>query len=145
MNNTALVRAIYDNFNARDFDATLALATPDVTLTNVPLGATLHGPEGFRQFLEGWATAFSDAQVEVTNVIDGGDQVVVEFTGRGTHDGPFLTPAGPIPGTGRKVDVHFCDVWTLRDGRVATARTYFDAATLLAQLGVMPSPEAATV
>ena len=41
-----------------------------------------------------WATGFPDGRVEIENVIEDGDKVVLEFTGRGTHTGPLRTPMG---------------------------------------------------
>ena len=142
MDSTALIHAIYAAFNTRDFDAALRHLAPDAEITNVPAGTTGIGRDAFRQFMQGWATAFPDAVAEVRNVVAAGDQVVAEFSGRGTHTGPFQTPMGTVPPTGRRVDVPFCDVWTLRDGQFTAARSYFDVATFMGQLGLMAEPAA---
>jgi ketosteroid isomerase-like protein len=36
------------------------------------------------------------------------------------------------------VTLELCDVHTIRDGKIRSVRTYFDSASLLTQLGVMP-------
>jgi predicted ester cyclase len=95
-------------------------------------------PSGFKEFCQGWITAFSDARVEVRNQIANEDTVVTEFTGRGTHDGPLQSPNGSIPATRKKLDMHFIEVLKLENGKVTEARAYFDSATLLRQLGVLP-------
>jgi limonene-1,2-epoxide hydrolase len=46
-----------------------------------------------------------------------------------------------VPPTQNSEEVSFCDVYEIRDGRVARWRTYFDAATMMGQLGVLPPPE----
>jgi ketosteroid isomerase-like protein len=101
-----------------------------------PLGTTFRGGAGIKEFQLGWATAFPDSRVEIRTLTVDGDRVIVEHNGRGTHRGPLVTPNGTVPATGRPVDVPFCEVFERRDGRVASARTYFDVATMMGQLGL---------
>jgi steroid delta-isomerase-like uncharacterized protein len=138
-----LVRAMYDAFNDRAFDRLPELVTEDYRSLTVPTGATLSGREGAGAYQTGWATAVPDSSVEITRLSAAGDTAVVEFVGRGTHLGPLQGPAGEIPASGRHVEIPFCEVHRLRDGRVAESTTYFDLATLLGQIGVLPSPAAA--
>ena len=138
--NAATVRALNEAYNARDWDAAIALTTPEVEFVNVATGETFQGPDGVRRFLGGWATAFPDSQVETTQVYASEDGAVLEFRGRGSQTGPLQSPAGDIPPTGRSVDVPFAQVLELREGKVARARLYFDSMTLLQQLGVVPAP-----
>ncbi len=141
--NSKIARSIYTAYNDRRFDAAIGHVAPGAEIVNVATGAVARGPEGFRAFLEGWATAFPDSRVEVTNVLASGDQVTVEFMGRGTHTGPLQTPGGAVPGTGRRVEIHFCDVIKMQGGKVAGLRTYFDLATMMRQLGLLQAPEPA--
>jgi predicted ester cyclase len=78
---------------------------------------------------------------EIVEVSTGEDLVVVEFVGRGTHDGPLKGPVGEIPPTGRRVEIRFCEVHEIWDGKIVRFRTYFDPATMMRQLGLMPAPE----
>lgn len=139
----ALVRASHEAFNARDFDRVDELVAGDYEHTNVATGEIFHGPDGMRQFERGWIEAFSDASTEIITLHGGDDFAVVEFIGRGTHDGPLAGPGGEIPPTGRRLETRFCEVFEARDGRLVRARIYFDLATVLGQLGLMPAPEAA--
>ncbi|HKP52984.1 MAG TPA: ester cyclase [Chloroflexia bacterium] len=137
--NAQVVLDLYEAFNKREIaHAASTLIADSVEWVSVPFGTTFHGPEGYRQFVEGWATAMPDSTVDVTRVIVNGDSVVTEFTGRGTHTGPFITPAGEIPPTGRQVELQFCEVLQLRDGKVARGHSYFDSTTVLRQLGLIP-------
>lgn len=139
----ALVRASHEAFNARDFDRVEELVDADFEHTNVATGETFHGPEGMKRFERGWIQAFSDAGTEIVGLYGGDDFAVVEFIGRGTHDGPLASPGGEIPPTGGRIETRFCEVFEARDGRLVRGRIYFDLATLLGQLGLMPAPEAA--
>lgn len=139
----ALVRAAHEAFNARDFDRVEEIVAADFEHTNVATGETFHGPEGMKRFERGWIQAFSDAGTEIVGLHGGDDFAVVEFIGRGIHDGPLASPGGEIPPTGRRIETRFCEVFEARDGRLVRGRIYFDLATMLGQLGLMPAPEAA--
>ena len=114
----------------------LEYATDDVEVVLYPFGQTFHGKDGFRDFMTGFTTAFPDISITVTNQVANDRQVATEFTATGTHDGVLRTPAGEIPPTGRTVEFVVCEVWTVRDGLLASLRNYQDAASLMRQLGL---------
>ena len=143
--NAAIARAVYEAFNDHDLERAGALAAEDMEFVDVPSGRALRGPEGFVDGMRAWIAACSDASVEIVEMIAGeGGSVTTEFVGRGTHDGPLVTPGGEIPPTGRSLELRYCEVYRMRDGKIASARLYYDAATLLGQLGLLPAPEGAT-
>jgi aryl-alcohol dehydrogenase-like predicted oxidoreductase len=59
------------------------------------------------------------------------DYVYTEFRFTGTHTGDF---EGIAP-TGNSVEINFCNVMHLQDGKVITERDYLDTHGLLEQLG----------
>ena len=135
--NASIVRIAYEAFNDRALQRGAAVIADDCELVDVPSGSTFHGPEGYKQSMEGWLRAFPDGRIEITNLITADEWVIVEFTGRGTNTGPLQTPAGEVPPTGRTAEMALCDVVQVRDGRITRSRSYYDAATLLGQLGLM--------
>jgi len=133
---TYIAQNIHPLWTNREYDRILSeMIAEDVEWTTVPTGETFRGHEGFRQFMEGWSDAFPDGRAEDTNVYVGEDFAVTEFVGRGTHTGTLRTPAGEIPPTERSVEWPLCEVYQIRDGKIVRGRTYFDAATLLDELG----------
>ena len=140
--NESLARRLYEAWNERNFDETAAAAAPDGTITIVGPGDTFRGPEGSRQFGAMWADGFPDGAVTVDRVIASGDQVVVEYTGRGTHTGTLATSMGDIPATGRSITLQFCAVMEFQNGKVRRQRTYFDTGSMMAQLGLTAGQEA---
>jgi steroid delta-isomerase-like uncharacterized protein len=132
----AIVRKLYDRWNGRDLDGALELAADDVEVRLVALGQTLTGHEGFRTFMDRFASASSDMKKAVTNQVASEDQVVSEFTLRGTHDGPLQTPTGEIPPTGRSIELQVVEVVGIRDGKIASIANYSDTGTLTRQLSV---------
>jgi steroid delta-isomerase-like uncharacterized protein len=135
-----IVRKLYDSFNQRDFDQIGKLAADGAQFLNVPLGVTYNGPAGAKEFAQGWATAFPDSKVEVTNLIATDEWVVSEFIGRGTHKGPLNGPGGAIPPTGKRLEMRFVEVFRIKNGKISEHRAYFDAATMMRQLGLMGDP-----
>ena len=75
-------------------------------------------------------------------MIGSDDYAVVEFVGRGTNTGPLATPQGEIPATGRAIEIPFCDVHRIEDGKITNGRSYFDMATMMRQLGLLPKAAA---
>jgi len=133
---TYIAQNIHPLWTNREFDQILSeMIAEDVEWLNVATGETFRGHEGFRQFMQGWADAFPDGKAEDTNVYVGEDFAVTEYFGRGTHTGTLRTPTGEIPPTERSVEFRLCEVYQIRDGKIVRGRTYFDAATLLDEMG----------
>jgi steroid delta-isomerase-like uncharacterized protein len=138
--NINTTRALHDAFTTRNLEQASALVADDFEWKIVAFGMTLNGREGFRQGFEAFANPFPGAQLNYKNVVDGSNQVVVEYDFVGTHTGTLMTPTGPIPATGRPVHIPGIEVFRLRDGKIISLHTYFDSARMLAQLGLMPQP-----
>lgn len=134
--NVKIAQTVYEAFNTKDVERALAQYGETVEIVNVPMGMTFSGHEGYKQFIHVWMDAFPDAQVEITHMAANDNSVVTEFRGRGSHAGPLAGPTGPIPPTGRSVDIPFCEVQEIQGGKIVKDRLYFDAATMLRQLGL---------
>jgi ketosteroid isomerase-like protein len=140
-NNTRIVQNIHPLFNERAFDRILSeMIAQDVQWTNVPTAQMFRGLEGMREFMQGWVDAFPEARIEDTTAYAGEEFGVTEFIGRGTHEGPLLSPAGEIEPTGRSVEFRLCEVYQFRDGKIVSGHTHFDSLGLMAQIGVITPP-----
>jgi len=86
----------------------------------------------------------SDLQSELVQVVEGDGSVAVAFVMRGRHTGPYPSPLGIVPPTGRSVAIRTIDLLTITDGRVAKIWVNADDLGLLTQLGavVQGSPAA---
>ncbi len=134
-----LVAANFAAFDAHDLDAGARMIAADAQLYDVAQGMTLIGPDGLRQYWQGWYSGFPDGRTEILTISASADgTVVTEFLGKGTHDGPLVGPGGKvIPPTGRVVSMRHCQVATVRDDLITGARIYYDLISLLVQLGVV--------
>jgi steroid delta-isomerase-like uncharacterized protein len=142
--NVALARSQLDLFNSHRsdpawLDKAVASLADDFEQMDVPSGRTVRGPDGFRQLNLFFAEGFPDSATEITNVFATEDQVVVEFTGRGTNTGPLHMPTGDLPPTGRHADLRFCNVSKIRNGKIVSSHVYYDLMTMLQQLGLVPA------
>jgi steroid delta-isomerase-like uncharacterized protein len=136
--NIAMVRSLFDAFNDGDLDRGAALVTEDFELLDVAADQTFHGPAGCREWLNAFRTAFPDARTEIVNAFAEGDRVATEHVGRGTHTGPFVTPAGTIPPTGRKIELRIGEIYELSEGKIRRLHAYYDTSTMMRQLGLLP-------
>jgi steroid delta-isomerase-like uncharacterized protein len=140
--NVRIARSLYDNWNERQFDKIAELMAPDGEIVLVGSDTRFRGPSGAIEFSQMWAGGFPDGRVKIDNVIASGDHVVVQYTGTGTQTGPLKSPTGEIPATGRSITLDLCDIHEIRDGTIRRVQSYFDSASMLMQLGVIPEAAA---
>ena len=139
--NVETFRAAHEGFNRRDFDGVVSKMADGFTYHDRARNVTFAGRNGFKEFMQGWAEAFSNAAVSDPSYLDAGDTVIAQFMGRGLNDGAL----GPLPATGREMDVPFCEFMRFDDnGQIVSGGTYYDQLTMMTQLGhIEPSAEAA--
>ena len=135
-------RRAHEAFNRRDWDGVIADFGPQAHYTDHARGVTVKSPQEFVDYLrDGWATSFTDARVTEVSYLDAGDHVVARFTGTGTQDGPL----GPLPASGKRISLPFCEILRYDDtGQVIAGELYYDQMTMLAQLGHVPPPSGGT-
>ncbi|MBV8716272.1 MAG: ester cyclase [Chloroflexi bacterium] len=137
--NKVTVEEWFETWNQRDWDKFTTFISPETEMVTVATGENLRGHAGWRQVWDLWNTGFPGHRLTITNLIAGDEGVAVEAVFDGTHSGPFGTPAGDIPATGKSVHTPFVGYTLLENGRVTSYHLYFDTLTILAQLGVAPT------
>jgi steroid delta-isomerase-like uncharacterized protein len=121
--------------NRHEFDTTLA--TFDHPRYELVATGDIHdGPGEVAAYFDETRTAFPDQRNELIALHHAEDAVIVEAMLYGTHDGPFRG----LPPTGRKFEMQFCALFLFEDDRLICERVYFDAATILRQLGIAHDP-----
>jgi steroid delta-isomerase-like uncharacterized protein len=133
--NIDLVIHCHELFSSGKAEQVLAHVSPDVVVEMFAFGHTLRGVEGFRQFMQGFVTAFPDIRITPRTHVADDTRVACEFTALGTHQGPLMTPAGPIAATGKKVSFIVSEHWEIHDGKIIALRNYQDAGSVLRQIG----------
>ena len=94
--------------------------TDDVTWTIIGTDQQVQGREPVRDFLTWMHTQAFDAYPKVNTLVVGDGQATLEADLVGTHTGEFLG----IPATGKTVQVPYCVVYDLRDGKITALRAY---------------------
>jgi predicted ester cyclase len=133
-----VVTSFYERYNANDFEGATAFFRPDVRAFD-PAAGSMQGIEAWLAYNAVFKTAVPDGRLELDSAVEEGSRVVIQGRYTGTHTGPLASPDGEIPATGRPIDLHFADCFTIEDGLVAEHRVYFDQLELLGQLGLTPA------
>lgn len=110
----------------------------DGILDPKPTGASFAGREAITAWYTDLFTAFPDIAPELVNRFQDGNTIIDEVIFSGTHSGPFLG----IPATGKPVTVPATVIYEIRNGAMVRESAYWDVATMLIQMGVLPAPAA---
>lgn len=94
------------------------------------------GPEGYKQLVTMYRTAYPDLHLSVEDLLAEGDKVVVRWTARGTNTGELMG----ISPTGKQITVTGISIFAITGGKVVEQRTTWDTLGMLQQLGVVPKP-----
>jgi len=120
--------------NRHEFDVTLrTFAHPRYEL--IATGEVYDGEEAVRGYYAASRAAFPDQRNEVRTLHHADNAVVVEFDLTGTHRGPLRG----IPPTGREFTCRMIALFLFEGERIVCERVYFDSATILGQLGIIPA------
>ena len=137
--NKAVVRRyieeVWNNRNLSLIDELTASSYVD----HDPYNPDVRGPEGLRQNVSKYQSAFPDLQFTIEDLLAEGDRVVTRFTWSGTHQGTLegIAPTGrPVSGTATLVS-------RVADGQIQEDWVNWDALGLMQQIGAIPSPEQA--
>jgi uncharacterized protein len=125
---SALVRRGYEAWNRGDVEGVLSFLDPQIKwhgYTHIPESGTLEGRDEVKAWLDRFLDAWEQLDIEVTELIDAGEQVValVRFRGFGKGSGV------PVEGG---TDAH---VWTVRDGHIVAVTLYQGTQEALEAIG----------
>jgi steroid delta-isomerase-like uncharacterized protein len=135
--NKALARrAIEEVWNQGKLTVIDELTAPNATFhdPNVP-GGKFTGPEGAKQFVQIYRTAFPDVHITINDQIAEGDKVVTRWTGTGTQKGEFMG----IKPTNKYSTVTGVLFDRYQNGKLVESWANYDMFGMLQQLGVVPS------
>ncbi|OGO30668.1 MAG: hypothetical protein A2Z29_02740 [Chloroflexi bacterium RBG_16_56_11] len=109
------------------------LIAPDYVFRS-PLGIEIKGPEGFKQNVTMYRTAFPDIHATINDVIAEGDKVAVRYSMTGNFNGPMM---GIAP-TGKRLETTGAVFVRFAGGREVEASSYTDMFAWYQQLGIKP-------
>jgi len=125
-------RRYYAFWNTGDERFAVEALAPDFVDLNLPSGRP-QGPEGPLVASRAFRKAVPDLVASVEEAWVAGDNVISRYRFSGHFSGTF----GDRKGDGRAISFDAIDIYTIRDGRIATNWHLEDNLTLLRQLGVV--------
>jgi steroid delta-isomerase-like uncharacterized protein len=131
----AVVREHMESENRHEFDVTMrTFAHPRYEL--IATGEVFDGEEEVKRYYATSRATFPDQRNEVHAFHHAADAVIVEFDLLGTHRGPLRG----IPPTGKEFRCRMVAIFLFERGGdgIVCERVYFDSATILGQLGLLP-------
>ncbi len=91
------------------------------------------------------ARAFPDYRITIDDQLAEDDVVATVWSARGTHEGPWDSPAGTVEATGRSIEWTATTTLRIADGRIAAViGTHWDHLGILQQMGVVEAPDPRT-
>lgn len=132
---TVVARAYFEAVARRDLDAMEAFYEPGGT-------GEIHGlvsltvPGTYREWFGGLFRAFPDFQMEILDVVGGGEVAAVRWRATGTFNGESRFEG--LRPNGARVEMRGCDVLRIRDGRIHRNDAYTNAAEMMRQFGALP-------
>jgi predicted ester cyclase len=132
-NKEVLRRVIEEGFNRGNYDALDPLFAPDYQEHQFGLKKNMSGLKEDIQFLR---TAFPDFHLTIEDMIADGDKVWIRMTAQGTNLGPFM--GSP---TGKSHTSTVIDICRFEDGRIVEHWGVPDRFAVMAQLGLLPTPQ----
>jgi steroid delta-isomerase-like uncharacterized protein len=132
--NSALAEKWIAAWNSHDPDKMLALFTDDVVYEDVAFGEVSHGKAELRKFFLSEIEGVPDLELKLERADIRGGHGTIEWTFSGTDKGVYKT--------GKRFSVRGISVIDLRGGKISRNVDYYDAATIMHQVGVLPNTPA---
>ena len=103
----------------------------DVTV--VTASGNVTGLDDFKAYYANYINGFSDGEFSVVNAFAQGDNLVKQWSFKGTHDGDFFG----IPATNKSLDLTGTTIVKMKDGKVLQEEDFFDNYSFMKQLGLI--------
>jgi len=135
---------VYAEFVLKDPEAALATMTEDAYVLMVPLGIGGFGKEGVRRFYTDSFIPNIPPDITPTPISQtvGQNRLVEEALYRFTHTIAMEWMLPGIPPTNKPVELVIVGIIEFRDDKIAGEHLHWDQASVLAQLGIIPTTPA---
>ena len=130
---TAIVlRYIEEVLNTGDQEAVATFIDPTYVRNDPGLPFVVQGPDGIRQLMMAFRTAFPDIHIACQTSIADGDMVAVHLTVTGTNRGDLMG----MPPTGKSINMATIEIYRLTGDKIVEQWVVADNAAMLRQLGI---------
>ncbi len=119
-------------WNSRSPDKMIPLFAGDIFYEDVAFGEVSHGSAEVRKFAASEFEAVPDLELKLLRANVHGGHGTIEWIFSGTDKGVF--------NTGKKLSVRGVSVIDVRDGKIFRNLDFYDSATIVRQVGLLPTP-----
>jgi steroid delta-isomerase-like uncharacterized protein len=133
----AAMQGLIEGLNAHDTAHMSAYWTDDIVYDFVAQPPALNGKQEVAAFFEGLFQGVPDFHNTQTRILVSDNIMVTEATATGTHLGEL----SGIPATGNNLQLAPLHVWEFEGDKIKRVTEYLDMASMLMQMGLMPTPE----
>lgn len=130
-----LVQEHLDAFSNRDWDRYRKTLLPRIVYEEQATGLRAEGVDSTLEAVKTWTVAFPDMKGTIENLLHQDDMVMAEIRWEGTHKGMLKFPFGEFAATGKRGVVHAVELFHFEGDKIREVRHYFDAMTVLKQIG----------
>jgi steroid delta-isomerase-like uncharacterized protein len=124
-------------WNAHDMNKILSFCTDDVVFEEVAMGKVWRGKKEAKDFSSSTFADFPDFKIEKKSGFNAGDRGAGEWVMSGT----FAHSSTPgMTATGKRFSVRGASIFEFRGGKISRESMYWDLASFLQQVGLMPPP-----
>jgi steroid delta-isomerase-like uncharacterized protein len=117
-------------WNSHDAEQVVAIFTTNVLYEDVTFSAVNHGPKELRKFAASIFEAVPDVKFELVNSSIDREHGRIEWIFSGTDHGLYKT--------GKRFSVRGISAIDLRGGKISRNLDYYDAASIMKQVGLLP-------
>jgi steroid delta-isomerase-like uncharacterized protein len=130
--NAAVARKWIAAWNSHNPDKMLSLFTDDIVYEDVAFGEVSHGRAEVRKFAASEFEAVPDLELKLLRASIHNGHGTIEWAFSGTDKGIYKT--------GKKFSVRGVSVIDMRDGKIIRNLDFYDSATIMRQVGLLPTP-----
>jgi steroid delta-isomerase-like uncharacterized protein len=124
-------------WNSHDVNKIFDFYTEDCVYEDLGLGVVKHGKKEFTDYINTMFADFPDIKWEVKSAFGTNDWQGNEWIMSGTHAHSTMTK-NAIPATGKTFSIRVAGIYQLRNGKYSRESVYYNMATFLQQVGLMP-------
>jgi steroid delta-isomerase-like uncharacterized protein len=121
-------------WNSHTPDKMLPLFTDDIFYEDVAFGEVSHGSAELRKFFLSEIEGVPDLELKLVRADIHNGHGTIEWTFSGTDKDVYKT--------GKKFSVRGVSVLEMRDGKISRNLDFYDSATIMRQVGLLPTPPA---
>jgi steroid delta-isomerase-like uncharacterized protein len=122
-------------WSSHDPERVVSLFDEDCVFEDVTFGVVARGKKELRAFAQGVFAGIPDFKIELTSRFMAGGAAGVEWVMSGTHKGDF--PG--MPATGKRFSIRGATILELAEGKIRRDSDYWDAASVMRQVGLLPA------